>query len=195
MRRRCDIEPMGWSVQFGGPAGTQPSEWKCVNMSVNPAPDYCQWSNFWVSDRLIKRADPLLVVLCAVLGSPFPQSGRFGSNSDRSAMPQDIPSNATYAGTDKVNGVLADKWVYWSGGDEFAFWGTATSPLKTAKTDAAVPGQVEWAIDFVDFVPGPPVLEKFQPTAGVQCPPAGRRGPSGRPSVTRKGRILGVVNN
>lgn len=70
---------------------------------------------------------------------------------------------------EKVQGVSADKWVYWYQGAEFAFWGTKTTPLKTAEV-VADPGMSTWQIEFIDFKAGVPPLEAFAPTLGVKCP-------------------------
>ena len=81
------------------------------------------------------------------------------------------PSNATSRRV-TLNGTACSRWSWWEGGEEFAFWGTPTTPLRAAKIFTAKAGFSTYAIDFTNFVPAPPALSEFDALPGAVCPPA-----------------------
>lgn len=42
--KRCDIHPLGWFADIGGPSMEQ---LECKNTSINSDPNDCQWTPFW----------------------------------------------------------------------------------------------------------------------------------------------------
>jgi hypothetical protein len=81
------------------------------------------------------------------------------------------PANASSSSV-TLNGTACTKWTYWEGGEQFAFWGTPTTPLRAAKIFTANPGFSTYAIDFSGFVAAPPPLSTFAALPGADCPPA-----------------------
>ena len=71
-----------------------------------------------------------------------------------------------------LNGTACTRWIWWDGGEQFAFWGTATTPLRSAKLFTPHTGWVPWAIDYVHFVAATPADEAYAPLPGAHCPPA-----------------------
>ena len=86
-----------------------------------------------------------------------------------------LPSNATYAGVELMDGRAANRWDYWIGGERFALWASAdapVTPVASGKTWTWHQGYHLWRILWRDFVPGAPPLSVFEPTPGLRCPPA-----------------------
>ena len=81
------------------------------------------------------------------------------------------PPNASSEGV-VLNGTSCTRWIWWHGGEQFAFWGTSTTPLRTAKLFTPHQGWLPWAIDFVNFVAATPPDEAYAPLSGADCPPA-----------------------
>jgi hypothetical protein len=85
------------------------------------------------------------------------------------------PANATWEGKEAINGtIMCDKWVWWTQGEKFAMWVTATKPVRSARIFTSKPGHHLYHIDLLDFqsfkgsmVP----LSYFQVPAGVICEP------------------------
>lgn len=99
-----------------------------------------------------------------------------------------IPKNATGPRVDACAGGPCGRWDWWDAGERYAFWGTSTAPLRTAKLSVAEPSFHRWAIDFVGFVGGAPPLEAFDAVAGSDCPPAS----PGAAAGARSG-LLGLI--
>lgn len=83
------------------------------------------------------------------------------------------PANATSRRV-TLNGTACSRWSWWEGGEEFAFWGTPTTPLRAAKIFTAKAGFSTYAIDFTNFVAAPPALSEFDALPGAVCPKATR---------------------
>ena len=83
------------------------------------------------------------------------------------------PSAANVSSQDVVlNGTACTRWEWWDAGQQWAFWGTATTPLRSAKIFTPHAGWSVWAIDFHSFVAEPAPLHAFAALPGADCPPS-----------------------
>jgi hypothetical protein len=91
-----------------------------------------------------------------------------------------FPDDMKWAGEDNVNGVSCDKWVYFSGADEYALWASTTIDSTGAQVDvpiangkiASATGGSLWKIYYSDFVGGTPTESEYAPVEGNSCPPS-----------------------
>ena len=96
-----------------------------------------------------------------------------------------FPANASYQGpdanvtTDLCRGPC-DRWDYWDGGEQYAFWATPLPtepalPVRLAKTFTTIPGYSLWHIDWFNFSSAPPPASVFAPPAHLPpCSPGGQ---------------------
>jgi len=82
-----------------------------------------------------------------------------------------LPHNASFAGQELVDGRAANRWNYWSSGEQMAMWASldGMSPIATGKVWTSHPGYHLWHILWRDFIPGPPPLPAFALTEGIKC--------------------------
>ena len=71
-----------------------------------------------------------------------------------------------------LNGTACTRWEWWDAGQQWAFWGTATTPLRSAKLFTPHAGWSVWAIDFHSFVAEPAPLHAYAALPGADCPPS-----------------------
>ena len=85
-----------------------------------------------------------------------------------------LPTNASFAGQEVVDGRAAHRWDYWRGGEHFAFWASldGKSPVASGKVATFHPGFHLWRILWRGFVSGPPPQSDFAVSPGIKCGPA-----------------------
>jgi hypothetical protein len=97
-----------------------------------------------------------------------------------------IQANASGPFADTVRGIRCERWEWWDSAMQYAFWGTDSVPLRTAKLFDSDPTHVPWFIDFIDFIPGPPASAAFEPVPDNNCPPASPPPPEPAPEPDRR---------
>ena len=85
-----------------------------------------------------------------------------------------LPANATYVGRESMDGRNCDRWTYWKWGEEYSLWASADTPNTPVATGkiSTFGGDHKWRILWRNFTAGAPPLSAFDPTPGIQCPPA-----------------------
>ena len=73
-----------------------------------------------------------------------------------------------------MDGRDCDRWNYWKWGEEYSLWASADTPNTPVATGKITPLGAEhrWRILWRNFTAGAPPLSAFEPTPGIQCPPA-----------------------
>ena len=85
-----------------------------------------------------------------------------------------LPKNASYEGKATIDGRVADKWMYWLDGEQWAHWAKlgpeGDIPVAWGKTLTAVQGYHLFHVLVHDYTPVAPNVSDFSIDPRIHCP-------------------------